>query len=329
MLLTERPRRNRKNENIRRLLAENHLKASDLVAPLFVMDGENKREEISSLPGQYRLGIGMLLEEVHTLEKRGILAVALFPAIDSQRKNNQASEALNPDGVYLKAISQVKKNFPRTQIISDVALDPYSSDGHDGLFDPETGEIVNDESVQILCKMASLQARAGSDLIGPSDMMDGRVGAIRRALDKDGFKNTSILSYTTKYASAFYHPFRDALDSAPKGDKKTYQMNPANIREALREARLDQAEGADILMVKPALAYLDVIKSIKEETALPVAAYNVSGEYAMVKAAAAAGWIDEKKAILEILLSIKRAGADTILTYFAKDAATILDQCAK
>jgi porphobilinogen synthase len=253
----------------------------------------------------------------------GIRAFALFPALPESKKDRFATESYNEEGIYLKAIREIKRQLPEACIISDVAMDPYSSDGHDGLV--ENGKILNDETLEILAKMAVAQARAGVDIVAPSDMMDGRVGYLRQALDAEGFTEVSIMAYTAKYASAFYGPFRDALDSAPKfGDKKTYQMNPANAKEALIEAELDFAEGADFLMVKPALPYLDVIRLLAEHYPLPIAAYNVSGEYAMIKAAAQQGWLDGEKVMLESLLSIKRAGAKIILTYFAKEVAPLL-----
>lgn len=317
-----RPRRLRSSEGLRHLVQENHLSVKDLLAPLFLIEGKNLKTPITSMPGVFRLSIDLLVEECRRLHQLGIPAVALFPAIDEKLKNAKATESYNPDGLYQRAIKEIKNALPELMIMTDVALDPYSSDGHDGLVDPKTGEILNDATLEILAKMALVQAKAGADIIGPSDMMDGRVGEIRRALESDGFSHVSIMSYTAKYASAFYGPFRDALSSAPKkGDKKSYQMNPANIREALLEAELDASEGADILMVKPGLPYLDVIKTLRDHSLLPIAAYNVSGEYAMIKAAAQNGWLDEKKAMMEMLMSFKRAGADIILTYFASDAA--------
>ncbi len=320
--LIRRPRRNRKSHNIRRLTQESRLCGSDLIAPLFVIDGPGERQEIASMPGQYRLGLDHLLKEVEELRELGLAGVALFPVIPDAAKTPDAACALDPEGLYPNAIRALKKNFPDILLVTDVALDPYSSDGHDGLLDRETGEILNDQTLPILAQMAVLQARAGSDIIGASDMMDGRVAAIRQALDSEGYTGTSIMSYTAKYASAFYSPFREALASAPRsGDKKTYQMNPANVREAVRETLLDESEGADIVMAKPALCYLDVIRAMREATTLPIAAYNVSGEYAMVKAAAAKGLLDEEQAVREMLTSFKRAGCDIIFTYFAKQAS--------
>lgn len=320
-----RPRRNRVNEVIRSLVRETHLGANHLIAPLFVIEGQNKCVPVASMPGQNRLSIDLLIKEARELYDLGIRTVALFPAIDEKLKTPDAREAYNPDGLNARAIRELKNALPEMMIMGDVALDPYSSEGHDGLVNAK-GEILNDESIEILVKQALCEARAGVDIIGPSDMMDGRVAQIREALDEEGFKNTLIMSYSAKYASAYYGPFRDALDSAPKkGDKKTYQMDYANSTEALREAALDEQEGADILMVKPGLPYLDVIYRLKQNFALPIAAYNVSGEYAMVKAAVERGWLDNDKVIIETLTSFRRAGADIILTYFAKEAAQILN----
>ncbi|WP_038028465.1 porphobilinogen synthase [Thermonema rossianum] len=321
--LSRRPRRNRKSEAVRALTQETFLHKEDLIYPLFLIEGENKQEPIASMPGIARLSLDLLLEEIAHCMELGIRAFALFPALPESKKDRFATESYNEEGIYLKAIREIKRQLPAACLISDVAMDPYSSDGHDGLV--ENGKILNDETLEILAKMAVAQARAGVDIVAPSDMMDGRVGYLRQALDDEGFTEVSIMAYTAKYASAFYGPFRDALDSAPKfGDKKTYQMNPANAKEALIEADLDFAEGADFLMVKPALPYLDVIKLLAEHYPLPIAAYNVSGEYAMIKAAANQGWLDGEKVMLESLLSIKRAGAKIILTYFAKEVAALL-----
>lgn len=318
--ITHRPRRNRKNAAVRSLVQENHVTTDDLIFPLFVIEGKNKKTEVASMPGIFRLSTDLLLKEIEECLSLGIHTFDIFPGLSDKLKDKKATESLNKKGLYLSALREVKKRFPEALIMTDVAMDPYSSDGHDGFV--KNGEILNDTTLEILAKMAVAQAEAGADIIGPSDMMDGRVGYIRKALDENGFTNVSIMSYTAKYASAFYGPFRDALDSAPKfGDKKTYQMNPANSREALLEAQLDFNEGADFLMVKPALSYLDVIKSLNDNFNVPIAAYNVSGEYAMVKAAAAKGWIDGDRARNEILLSMKRAGASVILTYFAKEFA--------
>ncbi len=301
-------------------MQENHVAVHDLIFPVFMMEGTNLAVEIASMPGIYRYSPDRLLEEIAQCVDLGIKTFAPFPQIDESKKDRFASESKNPEGLYLRTIAEIKRNFPDVVLMTDVAMDPYSSDGHDGIVD--NGEILNDATLEVLGQMALAQAQAGADIIGPSDMMDGRVAHIRQVLDSHAFTNVSIMSYTAKYASGFYGPFRDALGSAPKhGDKKTYQMNPANSREALIEAELDIAEGADFLMVKPALAYLDVIKLLKDNTNLPVAAYNISGEYAMVKAAAQNGWLDGEKIMLEVLLSMKRAGADIILTYFAKEFA--------
>lgn len=313
-----RPRRNRKSQVIRDMVQENHLHAYDFIFPLFIIDGNNKKTEVASMPGIFRYSIDNLLLEVESCLKLGLKSFDLFPNLEESLKDKTASESLNENGLYLRAIKEIKTNFPEACIVTDVAMDPYSSDGHDGFVD--NGEIVNDKTLQILANMALAQAKAGADIIAPSDMMDGRVQFIRESLDENGFQNVSIMSYTAKYASAFYGPFRDALNSAPKfGDKKTYQMNPANQREALIEATLDMQEGADFLMVKPALAYLDVIKLLKDNFDLPIAAYNVSGEYSMIKAASQKGWINEQNATVETLMGIKRAGADVILSYHAKE----------
>jgi porphobilinogen synthase len=316
--MLQRPRRNRKSEVIRQMVQETHVSAANLIFPLFIVDGENQKTEVASMPGIFRYSIDNLLREVESCMNLGLKSFDLFPNIHDDFKDKYATESYREESLYLRAIRAVKKEFPEACVITDVAMDPYSSDGHDGIV--ENGEILNDETLEVLGKMALAHARSGADIIAPSDMMDGRVGYIRKTLDEAGFTNVSIMSYSAKYASAFYGPFRDALNSAPKfGDKKTYQMNPANQREALIEANLDELEGADFLMVKPALAYLDVIKLIKDNTELPVAAYNVSGEYAMVKAAVQNGWLNEQRATMEVLTSIRRAGATAILTYHAKE----------
>jgi porphobilinogen synthase len=305
------------------MVSETVVKSENLVYPLFLTDGKNKKSEVKSLPGNFRWSTDKVLGEIESCLKLGIHSFILFPSIEENLKDKMATHSYSSKNYYLKTIREIKKRFPETCLISDVAMDPYSSDGHDGVY--KNGKILNDETLPVLGKMAIAQAEAGIDLIGPSDMMDGRVGFIREALDATGFTETGIMSYTAKYASAFYGPFRDALASAPKkGDKKTYQMNPANKLEALREAMLDESEGADFLMVKPALHYLDVIHSLKENTTLPIAAYHVSGECAMLIAACQNGWLDYKKAMPETILSIKRAGADVIISYFAKDFATHL-----
>lgn len=318
--ILQRPRRNRRTPAIRDLVCETVLLPQDLIQPLFVMEGENAQSPISSMPGQYRLSIDQIIEACRELVDLGIPAVALFPVIPDEKKDARATESANANGLLQRTIAEIKAKVPGLAVISDVAMDPYSSDGHDGVV--KDGEILNDETLPILVEMSLAQARAGADFVAPSDMMDGRVGAIRKALDEAGFSNVGILSYAVKYASSFYGPFREALDSAPRmGDKKTYQMDPANKREAVREALLDCEEGADIVMVKPALAYLDVISAVREAVNVPVAAYQVSGEYAMIKAAEEKGWIDGVRARNESLLAIKRAGADMILTYFAREVA--------
>ena len=320
IVLTSRPRRNLKNEGIRRLVRETAVTPSDLILPLFVVEGRDQEIPIESMPGCFRLSPDRILGIAAEAAALGVPAVALFPALEEGLKDPAASESWNPDGLLQRTVKMLKGEFPELLVITDVAMDPYSSDGHDGLV--RDGKILNDPTLEILARMAVSQAEAGADMVAPSDMMDGRVGFIREALDRSGHAEVGILAYTAKYASAFYGPFRDALDSAPKsGDKKTYQMDPANSREALREVLLDEAEGADIVMVKPALPYLDVISAVRGATDLPVAAYNVSGEYAMIKAAASQGWLDEEAAVNEVLLAIKRAGADMILSYFALDFA--------
>jgi len=320
--MLRRPRRNRKSEVVRKLVEETTLSKNDLIFPMFMVDGAGIKEEVPSMPGIYRHSTDLLLEEISDCLNLGIHTFCLFPAFEEKLKDKYATVSYDPDNFYLKAIEQIKKDFPDACIMTDVAMDPYSSDGHDGIV--ENGEILNDETLEVLGKMSLAQAKAGADILGPSDMMDGRVQHIRELLDDEGFTKVSIMSYTAKYASAFYGPFRDALDSAPKsGDKKTYQMNPANVKEALIEAELDELEGADMLMVKPALSYLDVINALSVTSDLPIAAYNVSGEYAMIKAADQKGWLDGEKTMLEVLLSIRRAGAKIILTYFAKEFASL------
>ena len=319
-MMQKRPRRNRKSPAVRGMLKETAVKPADLILPLFLLEELSEKVEVESMPGIYRLGIEPLLHEIEDCLELGISCFDIFPVVEERHKDKMATQSYNQEFFYLKALREIKTRFPEACIMTDVAMDPYSSDGHDGIL--KEGKILNDETLEVLGKMALAQAESGIDIIGPSDMMDGRVGYLRNVLDSNGFHEVSIMSYTAKYASAFYGPFRDALDSAPKsGDKKTYQMDPANRREALIEATLDEAEGADFLMVKPALAYLDVISSLRDHTSLPVAAYNVSGEYAMVCAAAEKGWLDENSIMEETLTSIKRAGADVILTYFAKKFA--------
>jgi len=317
---SSRPRRNRKHPAIRSWHRETHLSADHLIYPLFVHE-DAADTPISSMPGCQRLGEDGLLREVEAAMNVGVGSVVLFPAVAEALKTPQGAESHNPEGLVQRRIIALKKRFPNLVVMTDVALDPYNSDGHDGLV-AEDGRILNDETVEVLCLQALSHARAGADVISPSDMMDGRVGAIRETLDDEGFTEVAIMAYTAKYASAYYGPFRDALDSAPKaGDKKTYQMDPANAREALREVELDEDEGADIVMVKPAGPYLDVIRMVRDHTSLPVAAYQVSGEYAMLKAASQNGWLEEERVVMESLLGIRRAGADVILTYFAHQVA--------
>jgi len=320
MNLPIRPRRNRRTAAIRDLVRETELTPAHLIYPLFHHAGLDD-QDIASMPGCKRWSLAGLVKEAGEAHALGIPAVVLFPAIAESLKTRTAEEAWNDGGLVPQAIKALKAAHPTLLVITDVALDPYNSDGHDGLVSDD-GIIMNDETVDALCKQALCHARAGADIVSPSDMMDGRVSALRDGLDVQGFTDVSILSYTAKYASAFYGPFRGALDSEPKaGDKKTYQMDYANAREAEREAIIDEAEGADMMMVKPAGAYLDVIYRLRQMTTLPIAAYQVSGEYLMIKSAASSGWLDEKKIVLETLTAIRRAGADMILTYFAKDVA--------
>ena len=308
---------------IRAMVAETILKPSDFIAPLFITEGENVKEEISSMPGYFRHSVDGTVKEAKELWSMGIKSVLLFIKCPDELKDNKGTEAVNPDGLMQRSIKAIKNAIPEMVVMTDVALDPYSSYGHDGIVEGES--IVNDATVEVLARMSVSHAEAGADIVAPSDMMDGRILAIRTALEQSNLTNTGIMAYSAKYASCFYGPFRDALDSAPGfGDKKTYQMDYANSREAIKETLMDIEEGADIVMVKPALAYLDIIRIIKDRTTLPVSAYHVSGEYAMVKAAAKMGWLDENKAVLEIMTSIKRSGADLIATYFAKDAVRLL-----
>ena len=317
-------RRNRRHEWSRRLVSENQLSVNDLIWPVFVIDGDNKTEDVTSMPNVQRLSIDLLVDAVGNAKDLGIPAVALFPFTDPALKNAQGSESINPENLVCRAVRAIKAaHGDDIGVMCDVALDPYTDHGHDGLL--EDGYVVNDASVKILAQQALIQAEAGCDVIAPSDMMDGRVDAIRWALDEAGFEDVLICSYCAKYASAFYGPFRDALDSAPKeGDKKTYQMDPANAREAIREIQSDEEEGADWLLIKPGLPYLDIIRLTREHSALPVAAYHVSGEYAMLKAADEKGWLDYDSCLIESLISLRRAGADMIFTYGAIDAASIL-----
>ncbi|MBL9117055.1 MAG: porphobilinogen synthase [Verrucomicrobiaceae bacterium] len=325
MDLPIRPRRNRKSAAIREMVKETRLAPGNFIYPLFFQEG-SESTAIDAMPGCVRHSIDSLVQEAGEAHALGVPAVVLFPRIADELKTRDARECSNDDGLVPRAIRALKKALPEMVVITDVALDPYNADGHDGLVS-EDGRILNDETVEVLCQQALCHARAGADIVAPSDMMDGRVAALRDALDAWNFEDVSIMSYTAKYASAYYGPFRGALDSAPRaGDKKTYQMDPSNAREAVLEASLDEAEGADMLMVKPAGAYLDIIAELREASPLPIAAYQVSGEYLMIKAAASTGWLDEEKVMMESLTSIRRAGADMILTYFAKAAAKKLRQ---
>jgi porphobilinogen synthase len=318
-------RRNRTQGWTRRLVAENAVTVNDLILPMFVLEGSKIQDPIASMPGVNRWSLDFLLREAEKAAKLGIPAIALFPVVAGDKKSANGREAWEADNLVCRTVRALKDAVPEIGIICDVALDPYTSHGHDGLVD-ETGYVVNDATVEVLCRQALVQAEAGVDIVAPSDMMDGRIGAIRDALDANGFTNTGILSYAAKYASAFYGPFRDAVNSGGylKGDKKTYQMDPANSDEALREVALDVAEGADMVMVKPGLPYLDIIRRVKDEFHMPTFAYHVSGEYAMLRAAAQNGWLDYEKALMETLLSFKRAGCDGVLTYAATDAARLL-----
>lgn len=323
MKLNHRSRILRQSPAIRSLIAETSLTPNDFIAPLFIDEGKNVVYEIPSMPGYYRRSIDGTIQEIKELWDLGIKSVLLFIKAPDELKDNTGKESWNPDGLMQRSIKEIKNALPEMVIMTDVALDPYSSYGHDGIV--ENGEIVNDPTVDALVKMSLSHAKAGADFVAPSDMMDGRIGAIREALEENNFTRTGIMAYSAKYASCFYGPFRDALDSAPGfGDKKTYQMDYSNRTEAVKEALMDEKEGADIVMIKPALAYLDIIREVKNSVSIPVSAYHVSGEYAMIKATAKMGWVDENKAILESLSSIKRAGADLIATYFAKDAAKLI-----
>jgi porphobilinogen synthase len=327
--LPQRPRRLRRNASIRSLVEETVLRPANFIAPLFVVDGKGAPEPIGSMPGVSRFNITDLVKECRALAKLGVPAVALFPKLDARFKDDSGSAALHEDALILRAVRAVKKALPEMVVMTDIALDPYTTHGHDGLLTPDGRDVANDATVEVLVKMAVLHARAGVDFVAPSDMMDGRVGAIRAALDAADFTQTAIMAYSSKFASAYYGPFRDAVGSAKAAgthalDKRTYQLNPANRREAIAEALLDEAEGADIVMVKPAGPYLDIIRDLREATRMPIAAYQVSGEYAQLHAAAKLGWLDLEKTRYESLLAIKRAGADMILTYFAKDMAAAL-----
>jgi len=323
MYLQRRNRILRKSNAIRSMVRETALSPADFIVPLFIIEGTQQISEISSMPGYYRRSIDLTVKEVKELWQMGLKAVLLFVKSADALKDNKGTEALNPNGLMQRSIRAIKEAAPEMVVMTDVALDPYSSYGHDGIV--ENGQIVNDPTVKVLAKMSVSHAVAGADFVAPSDMMDGRIGAIRHALEEAGHTNTGIMAYSAKYASCFYGPFRDALDSAPGfGDKKTYQMDPANRVEAIREVIMDVEEGADIVMVKPALSYLDIIREVKNTVDVPVSCYNISGEYAMIKAAAQMGWIDENKAIIETLTSMKRAGADMIATYFAKQAVELI-----
>jgi len=322
-ILTHRPRRMRKHEFNRSLIRENSLTTDDLIYPLFIIEGKNKRESIKSMPGIERLSIDQLMIEAKEIVDLNIPAIALFPVIAAEKKSLEAEESYNSDGLVQRAIRELKRNFSELAVITDVALDPFTSHGQDGLIDND-GYVMNDETVDVLVKQAISHAKAGADIVAPSDMMDGRIGAIREALEEEGLIHTNILAYSAKYASSFYGPFREAVGSSGNlgsADKKTYQMDPANSNEALREVELDIAEGADMVMIKPGLPYLDVLSNVKQTFGMPTFAYHVSGEYSMLKAASQNNWIDEKSCVLEALLCFKRAGADAILTYYAKEVA--------
>jgi porphobilinogen synthase len=324
MYLQRRNRILRQSSAVRSLVSETVLTPNDFIVPLFIDEGVNVKTEIASMPGYYRNSLDITVKEVKELLSIGLKSVLLFVKSKDELKDNKGTEALNPNGLMQRSIKAIKDAVPEMLVMTDVALDPFSSFGHDGIV--ENGQIVNDATVEVLAKMSVSHAEAGADFVAPSDMMDGRVGAIRKALEENNFTNTGIMAYSAKYASCFYGPFRDALDSAPGfGDKKTYQMDYSNRLEAIKEAAMDVQEGADIVMVKPALSYLDIIREVKNNVHVPVSAYNISGEYAMIKAAAKMGWIEEDKAIMEVLTSIKRAGADLIATYFAKDFIRIMD----
>jgi porphobilinogen synthase len=323
-----RMRRMRRDEFSRQLMRENRLTASDLILPVFVLEGENQRETIASMPGVERLSIDLLLKEAAECVKLGIPLISLFPVVPAAKKSEDAAEAFNPDGLAQRAVRAIKAAYPELGVMTDVALDPFTTHGQDGLIDA-TGYVLNDETTEVLCRQAISHADAGADVVGPSDMMDGRIGQIREALESSGHIHTRILAYAAKYASSFYGPFRDAVGSAANlkgGNKYTYQMDPANSDEAIREVALDLQEGADMVMVKPGMPYLDIVRRVKTELGAPTYAYQVSGEYAMLKAAAQNGWLDEKACVLEALLCFKRAGADGILTYFAKHAARWLQE---
>ncbi|MBX7231164.1 MAG: porphobilinogen synthase [Bdellovibrionales bacterium] len=318
--LIHRLRRNRRNSTIRNLLQETHIHPQHLVWPVFVLEGKNKKEPIPTMPGIYRWSLDLLIPELKRASKLGLNSIALFPFIEVHLKDASGTYAINKDNLVTKAIQEIKNSCPGICLFSDLALDPFTTHGHDGLLDPKTGDVQNDPTVAVLTQMAVLHALAGADYVAPSDMMDGRVGAIRKTLDQNGFSQTGIMAYSAKYASAFYGPFREAVGSKQlQGDKKSYQLSIHNTREALREVEADIWEGADIVMVKPALSYLDIISQLRQKYSVPIASYNVSGEYAMVKAAAQQGWVDEKKMVNEILISLRRGGSDLIFTYHAMD----------
>ena len=324
MYLQKRNRILRQSQSVRSLVAETHLTPNDFIVPLFIDEGENVQTEIASMPNYYRRSLDLTVKEAKDLWSMGLKSVLIFIKCKDELKDNKGTEALNPNGLMQRSIKSIKDAVPEMLVMTDVALDPFSSYGHDGLV--EGKEILNDATVEVLAKMSVSHAQAGADFVAPSDMMDGRIGAIRKALEESGLTKTGIMSYSAKYASCFYGPFRDALDSAPGfGDKKTYQMDYHNRIEAIKETLMDVEEGADIVMVKPALSYLDIIREVKNSVPVPVSCYNISGEYAMIKAAAKMGWIDEDKAVIETLTAMKRAGADLIATYFAKDAVRILN----
>jgi len=322
-ILTHRPRRMRKHANTRKLMRENSLSCDDLIYPIFITEGNSVREKIESMPGIERLSIDELLKELKELTKLKIPAIALFPVVPLEKKSLDAREAFNPDGLAQKAVKEVKSKYPDMIVITDVALDPFTTHGQDGIID-SSGYVLNDETVEVLCKQALSHAKAGADIVAPSDMMDGRIGSIREELENNGYIHTKILAYSAKYASSYYGPFRDAVGSASNlgaSSKDSYQMDPGNSDEAIREVSLDIEEGADMVMIKPGLPYLDIVYRVKETFGMPTFAYHVSGEYAQLKAASKNGWINEKPVVLETLLSFKRAGADGILTYYAKEAA--------
>jgi porphobilinogen synthase len=325
MQLTHRNRRLRLTENMRSMVRENHINASDFIVPLFIVEGSNIKEEIPSMPNYYRFSLDLITSEIEEIVDLGLKSVLIFVKVPNELKDNKGAEALNPNGLMQRSIRKIKSIAPQLILMTDVALDPYSSEGHDGIVDQ--GQIINDETVEVLAQMSVSHAQAGADIVAPSDMMDGRVAAIRQQLDNNGFINTGIMSYSAKYASAFYGPFRDALDSAPGfGDKKTYQMDYCNRKEAIKEVFQDIEEGADIVMVKPGMPYLDVIRDIANVVNVPISAYQVSGEYAMIKAASANGWLNEKDVAIESIMAFKRAGASLIASYYAKDVARWLQE---